>query len=445
MWPFSQDVYSLEDIYGIGEVPPEDCPTYIERKAHKSFVYTVQHEKQHIVVYGASRQGKSWLIEKYCPNFIRVGCDAKFTRESLFKAMLHELNIKVGSLQRGKNSEKNNELQINGAIQLQLPLFAKSDLKAGGKAAIKKAENESFTYVNIDLENQSEVITAISEVIGDKFIVLENFHYLEPSVQKTFASSLKEFLYYPIRVVIVGVWKETTKLVSLASDLTNRVEPIDIGDWTKDELLEIVSNGDKALNTYTDSAIIEKFIEHSGRNVGIFKSLMKNYCKLHGVYQSQKKKTILSDHSLADEALEKSYQEVVVPALDRLHKLARSKKSGGKGLRYYIVKSLLEIMTESDIDKLVDGILVNHVIQKVQSNKEVKFQQQNIKQELLILHTREETVASEGTASTNFIPLFYFDQGKDRVFIVESALLAACRSGKVDLSNVLGPKTIYVK
>lgn len=437
--------YSLEDVYGVSERPPENCPTYIDRKAHKGFQYTVHHERQHIVVYGASRQGKTWLIEKYCPDFVRIGCDAKFTRELLFKAILHALGVTVGDVQNVSSVEHQADIGATGKAGASVPFIGKIEGDVKGKLTSKHSRQGQITYKNIDLTNQAEVIAAIKANLHDRFIVIENFHFLDPTVQKAFASSLKEFLYHDIRVIIVGVWKETTKLVSLASDLTNRIEPIDIGDWSSEELRSIVRKGDEALNTVTPEEMINEFINNSGHNVGMFKSLLRNFCKLCGVYETQPETTELNDWSKVEEAKEKSYQEVIVPALDRLQKLASSKKSGGKGLRYYVVRALLDIMASSPVEELLKGIPITRVVEMIQSYKEENFQSSNIKQELFVLHQRDETVASEGNSTANFIPLFYCDQGKDRVFIVESALLAACRSGRVDLSSILGPKELYVK
>lgn len=448
MWFTKKNNYSLEEVYGIVEIPPEDCPTYIERKAHRDFNYAVIHEKQHIVVYGASRQGKTWLVEKYCPNFVRVGCDAKFTREELFKAILHELDVKVGNIQVGSKLGLSGEGRLEGKASVSA-VIVKKDITAGAKLSLTDEDSEHITYANITLTNQTEVISAIKDKIEDSFIVIENFHYLDPAVQKLFAISLREFLYAGIRVIVVGVWKDTTKLVSLASDLTNRVEPIDIGDWKVDELKEIVAEGDKALNTEIDKTIIDKFIFNSGRNVGIFKSLLKNFCKVNGIYETLKKKVVLNDMALADEAIEKSYQEVIVPTLERIHKLATSKKGGKKGLRYYIVRAILDYMGKLDVETLIKGIHLNDIVAKISNYGEEVFQDSNIKQELLVLHLRDETISLEGqvegTTHANFIPLFYFDQGKDRVFVVESALLAACHSGRIDFQQFLYEKETYVK
>ncbi|MGG3467349.1 hypothetical protein ABES02_07495 [Neobacillus pocheonensis] len=437
--------YGLEEVYGMGEIPPEDCPTYIERDAHQSFKYTVQHEEQHIVVYGASRQGKTWLIERFSPNFIRVGCDSKFTREGLFKAILHELKVVVGEVQESSGNEVELAMGASAKGNASIPLVAKVGLEGKGEYKDKDLENRQVTYENIDLTNQTEVISAIKDTIGERFIVIENFHYLDSAVQKTFASSLREFLYHEIRVIIVGVWKETTKLTSLVSDLSNRVESIDIGDWNVGELKEIVNEGDKALKVKTDEVVKELFIENSGRNVGIFKSLLKNYCKLCGVYSTQPDELYLNDIEKAKKAIDKSFDEVVYPAIDRVHKLASSRKSGGKGLRYYIIKAILDIMSVKTIDELIGGIVLLDIVKKIEEYDEEQFQPSNIKQELIQLHLREETVEAEGSQNVNFIPLFYFDRNKDRLFIVESALFSACRSSKIKLNELLGPKADYVK
>jgi hypothetical protein len=408
-------------------------------------VQSVSSLISHIVVYGASRQGKTWLIERFSPKFIRIGCDSKFTREGLFKAILHELKVIVGEVQENSGNEVELAMSASGKGNASIPLLTKVGIEGKGEYKDKDLESRQVTYKNIDLTNQTEVISAIKETIEDRFIVIENFHYLDSAVQKTFASSLREFLYHEIRVIIVGVWKETTKLTSLVSDLSNRVESIDIGDWNVGELRGIVNKGDKALNVLTDEAVKIMFIENSGRNVGIFKSLLKNYCKLCGVYAAQANELHLNDIEKAEKAIDKSFDEVVYPALDRVHKLASSRKSGGKGLRYYIIKAILDIMSIKTVDELIGGMGLQDIVKRIDEYDEEQFQPSNVKQELIQLHLREETVEAEGSQNVNFIPLFYFDRNKERLFIVESALFSACRSNNIKLNELLGPKGEYVK
>ncbi|MED1875572.1 hypothetical protein [Brevibacillus borstelensis] len=200
-------------------------------------------------------------------------------------------------------------------------------------------------------------------------------------------------------------------------------------------------------------AIDTKNRYYTVNNLGVGKWYIFNCHLLHFLLaknnETAKKKIILNNMALADEAIEKSYQEVIVPTLERIHKLATSKKGGKKGLRYYIVRAILDHMGSMDVETLIKGIHLNDIVAKITSYGEETFQDSNIKQELLVLHLRDETVSLEGqvegSTHANFIPLFYFDQGKDRVFVVESALLAACHSGRIDFKRFLYEKDTYVK
>ncbi|WP_298836714.1 hypothetical protein [Clostridium sp.] len=439
--------FSLEEVYGVGEKPLNECPTFVERDIHNQFKYCVESEEVHIIVYGASRQGKTWMVERYCPNFIRVGCDIKFTRNQIFKAILSELGIKVGEVTNDKGNEFNTEVGIEAKGSVKVPLLVKGEVKANGKINMGHHSGEGLSYINIDLDNHTEVISAIKNSIKDKFIVIENFHYLNNSVQKEFASSLREFLYHKIRVIIVGVWKETTKIASYVSDLSNRCEYIDIGDWLRPDLIKVVEKGNIAMNTAISDEVINLFIDNSGYNIGDFKSLLKNYYKIYGIHGTIiGNERMLDDIEIANASIEKSYKELIIPVLERIESLATQKKSGSKGMRYYIVKAILAIIDNTSSENLLNGIPFQDICNEVNAYEGIYFDTGNIKQELLQLHLREETGKANKGMNTNLIPLFYFDRSKNngKLFILESALIAAKNHHGVKLNEILGTVENYV-
>jgi hypothetical protein len=447
MLNFLDKKYTLQQVYGIEETPLKDCPTYVERDVHKEFKYLVENESQHIIVYGASRQGKSWMVERYCTSFIRVGCDAKYDRSMLFKAILDELKVIVGETKTSNEYKCGNKIKASGEGNIEIPFVAKAKAAGTGEISDEGSKSKEVTYLNVDLNNQSEVIKAIKKVLGNRFIVIENFHYLNIETQKAFAGSLREFLYHKIRVIIVGVWKETTKLSSYASDLTNRCEYIDIGNWNSNELKEIVKKGDKALKIHTDEKVVDLFINNSGYNVGIFKSLLKNFYKECKIFETQSQQRNLSDIGKANRAIDKCYDEVISPVLERIDNLATSKKPGAKGMRYYIVEAILNLISKKDVEEILNGIDYQDILDEIHELKAPHFDSSNIKQELISLHLREETGKSGKGTNKNIIPLFYFDRAKSngKLFIVESALICFKQSGKLKLHSYLGPIDNYVK
>lgn len=123
--------FKLEEVYGLGEKPLNECPTFVTRDIHNQFKYCIESEESHIIVYGASRQGKTWMVERYCPEFIRIGCDIRFTRNQIFKSILSELGIKVGEVtnEKGKKIETKLKVQVKGGLRFLLLQRVKLELQ----------------------------------------------------------------------------------------------------------------------------------------------------------------------------------------------------------------------------------------------------------------------------------------------------------------------------
>jgi len=78
--------YDLCDVFGCPEQPPQNCPTFLERKIHKRFLNATKSYNI-IVVYGESRQGKTWTIDRYCPSQMRIGCTASMDIRQIKKRL----------------------------------------------------------------------------------------------------------------------------------------------------------------------------------------------------------------------------------------------------------------------------------------------------------------------------------------------------------------------
>lgn len=146
-------------------------------------------------------------------------------------------------------------------------------------------------------------------------------------VQKAFCSLLKDFNYHGIKIIIVGVWKEASRITSLASDLLDRCQHIDIGTWTEIELRDVINMGERALNINIARNIQELFIKCGVNNIGIFKSIVHEYCQICNIFETQKTNVLLQDMDKAKEALNKCYEEYFKPVSDRITNLARPKKA----------------------------------------------------------------------------------------------------------------------
>lgn len=432
--------YTINQTFGIDEIPPQDCPTYIDRPVHDSFKYNITHEKQHLIIFGASKQGKSWLVEKYCPSFLRIGCHTSFNLHSILKHIMEQLGLFIGNIQKTSIEETTESSELGSKVSGGLFGVLKGGISEKQQDGEKSTSAETLSYNSIDIEDLTSVIKAIKDRIENNFIVIENFHYLKQEIQYSFAMTLREFLYYDIRFIIIGIWKDNTKLTTMVPDLAGRIIPLDIGDWEKDELIKVTEKGSNALNIKFSSEIIDYLTSKCGRNIGIFKLVLKQFCMFNGVYETQEEIKTLDNLELAKNATVSIHRQLIGPLIERIDFLAGAKEPSDRGVRYFLIKAIMEIIAESPVNELLNGINRVHIIDKIAQYGEYSIEG-HIKYQLRNIHKKEELPSHEHTT----IPLFYYDESRDRLFIVESSLLCAANSETFDLKTILGPQERYIK
>ena len=137
-------------------------------------------------------------------------------------------------------------------------------------------------------------------------------------MQQQFCSLLKEFNYQGIKIIIVGVWKDASRITAMAPDLLNRCAHIDIGTWSDDELREVSSKGVKALNIDIDPEANELFICCAANNVGIYKDFLQKFCQEFDVLETQPEKRSLYSSDSAKKVSDEVISEAFTPLHDRL-------------------------------------------------------------------------------------------------------------------------------
>ena len=414
-----QKIYSLIDTFGCTECPPQDCPTFIVRKVHRKFQNALQSYNI-IVVYGESRQGKTWSIERYCPVQLRIGCTANMSFEQIKIAMLHAIDKEIRVVEHTVTDAYTKEGGVSGTIGTQLTLTAGLSTSTGHA----HKEVTSTTYPTIDLSNTPEFLEILRSGSEGKYFVFDNFHYLSPNIQQQFCAMLKEFNYQGIKVIIVGVWKDASRITALAPDLVNRCEHIDIGSWSKTELDEVIKKGELALNIHIDDYTKDLFKSCCANNIGIFKDFVQKYCQKFSVIETQKIKKELCDRDSADQVAEEVVTEAFSPLHDRFINLALPQRDTRKSkyMRQKIIVTVLQIIIESEMSYVQNGIPLSLIKSRVDTLcdelHEEKIGISNLTQELGVLHQREENRQTD----MNFISLFYFDKANKKLLILEPTI-----------------------
>lgn len=425
--------YTLLDTFGCPECPPQDCPTFLERSVHKKFQNALMSYNI-IVVYGESRQGKTWTIERYCPSQLRIGCDASMTLDQIKKEMLHVIGLDIHTVEHSVTEGYTEGCSVASNIGAEMLM------SAGMDASLSATHSETLktTYATVDLTKNIEFLETLKKNSEGQYYVFDNFHYLSPTVQQQFCSLLKEFNYHGIKVIIVGVWKDASRITALAPDLLNRCAHIDIGTWTEEELETVAEKGARALNIEIDTDAKSLFIRCAAHNIGIFKDFVQKYCQEFGIIQTQRTKTSLIKKGSTTKVAEEVISEAYTPLHDRIINLAmpQRERKDSKRMRLKIIIAVLQLIVEDDAIRTQGGIHLNTIKEKLDTLctywKEDLIGISNLTQELGLIHLREENRQT----GTNFIPLFYFDKANKKMLVLEPTVYVIKEYNESLLSNI---------
>jgi hypothetical protein len=101
------------------------------------------------------------------------------------------------------------------------------------------------------------------------------------------AFDLKAFWYRGRLFIFFGVWAEQNLLHYYNGDLRGRIEEIDI-QWNNEELNEVLTKGERALNMMFGADIKAAMIEDSNQNVGLLQRIAEKYCFNCGILETVK-------------------------------------------------------------------------------------------------------------------------------------------------------------
>lgn len=357
------------DIFGIKS--QQLIASYLERVVvDDRFKFAISDGKE-IVVYGSSKQGKTSLILKHISDedYVKVECSPKSTPVDIYKSILRQLGVTLHeSISQSVSLDDN--LQASGAVKVAIPLFAEFRTKLAAGNALKQESITSERSIDYNLELSQDVIELLKKYLNGKYIILENFHYLSMEAQEVLAYDLRSFQDNGIIFIILGIWRESNRLVQFNGDLLDRITEVPVEPWTEEDLLNVVEKGAKLLNV--DFTFIKKDLINSCFNsIGVLQELCKECCLKAGVTARSDDLIKITPKNLEDAIQEKVSQYGIrhIKNFESFVEVSKQTSSqSGKptlAIPYYFIKILLskdEIDMEQGISRkdLLDSIRLMH-------------------------------------------------------------------------------------
>jgi hypothetical protein len=252
------------EVFGIAPEVTEH--SYVDRgELDATFRKLIDRRQTHVAIRGASKAGKSWLRQRVLKDPIVVQCRLSYTTADIYRDALARLDIHV-KVERTVAAKF--EGKITAAGEAGIKIIAKASGSVEGSAGHESVE--TLHVVGKDI-NDLEFIASIIKASG-RTLVVEDFHYLPVDEQRKFAFDLKTLWDYKTFVVVVGVWISENMLITLNSDLSDRIEEIAV-TWSNSDLKKVLGKGCEALNIEMSQAVSERLADISYESVGLLQKL----------------------------------------------------------------------------------------------------------------------------------------------------------------------------
>jgi hypothetical protein len=273
--------YTTDAVFGISR----DLPlNYVDRESVDPLLIENLSRQKHIVIYGSSKQGKT-SVRKRCLNdddYIIVQCNNRWDLKDILSNILKRAGFEI--TQSNKKTLSGNN-KIIASLEVNA-FFVKPKLGAEGDTT--KTDEEVKHPLEIDPTDVNDIIAALHGINFDKYIVLEDFHYLPVETQKNFSVALKAFHEASnFSFIVIGVWLEENRLVVYNGDLTGRLIAINADRWTEQELQAVIESGEKLLNITFETGFKSGLIKESYGSVYIVQEACRESCILANIRRTQ--------------------------------------------------------------------------------------------------------------------------------------------------------------
>jgi hypothetical protein len=297
----AKDSIRLSEVYGIARDLPKN---YVPREKIDGTLMESLTRDKHIVIYGSSKQGKTCL-RKYVlmeDDYIVVTCSNQWGLAQLHVTILKRAGYTVEQTTT-RTAGGDTKIAAKFGGRAKLGFIELSGETGGDRAANEKVETTEVA-LELDPTDVNDIISALQSIEFNKYIVLEDFHYLSDDTQKDFAVALKAFHEAsPYCFIVVGVWLDQNRLIQFNGDLTGRIITINADAWSRSELYEVINEGAQLLNINFDEGFKHDLVAGCFESVYVVQETCYRACKELGITTSQAKPRTIGDGLSAAEII----------------------------------------------------------------------------------------------------------------------------------------------
>lgn len=219
---------------------------------------------------GPSKSGKTVFIEKTIgrDNLIKVNGAGVKSAEALWLKVFAVIGTPIRVVE---TAEGHSSYALGAKVEGGVPLFAKGEASTLGTWGSKNAETA---------ETALDYVALLIKELGntDYVVFVDDFHYIDISVQQEIAKQIKEGIEGKVQFVCASVPYRSDDVLLANADLRGRAYKVDFEYWAHTELAKIGCTGFDALNLKVSPAIIDALASEAAGSPQLMQTLCLNLC-----------------------------------------------------------------------------------------------------------------------------------------------------------------------
>lgn len=340
------------EVFGVSN---KQVASYIEREeVDTEFVKGLELNK-HIIIFGASKQGKTALTNKHLQEdqFVRVNCAPQTTSIDIYKSILRQLDVEFEE-ERTERSSVETSAKALLKVKVKIPIFGSGEAGTEGEGKCEKENETKYTSIEYNLALPQDVSEILKAITFNKRIILENFHYLDEDIQKELAFHLRVFEDANILFIVLGIWREKNRLAQYNGDLQDRLIEIPVEPWTKVNFRKVAEIGENLLKVSLIQ-IIDDIILNSFDSIGVFQELCKESCLAGNVTETQIKEVHITEEHL-DVAKTKKLDDYSGRHIRSIETFVEQRAKSSNEVPLYIAYYFIKHLFSLNFDSIQEGI-----------------------------------------------------------------------------------------
>jgi hypothetical protein len=257
-------------------------------------------------------------------------------------------------------------------------------------------------------------------------LIIDDFHYLERALQGNIVRALKPLVFDGIPIIVIAIPHRRYDAIKVEKEMTGRIAPIEVENWSQEELLFIPRRGFELLGLSLDTAIERELSEEALESP----HLMQEFCR--GISKQLSAGGVAGDGGSVELDTTSMFREVAEtigrPIFEKLARGPRSRtdrvprmlKSGETVDIYVLVLHALAQLRPALISLEYEDLR--------RAIKEVSLANMPQMQEVVRVLKQMSTIASSDSAST---PVIDFEESEQKLHITDPFFAFYLRWGKL--------------